>query len=108
MIAPDFPEPLEDSSAKEGQPHELICRVTGQPPPHVSWFKNGVCVDTCRDYSMSVSEAGVCTLGFQEVFIEDQAEFTCRAVNPVGDADTTAKLQVEREHFGPSVQFVGQ
>ena len=97
MIPPDFPEPLEDSVAKEGQPHQLICRASGQPQPEISWFKNGICVDNCRDYSIVSNDNGLCTLAFQEVFIEDQAEFTCRAINPVGDADTSAKLNVERK-----------
>ena len=95
MVAPEFSEPLVDTVAKEGQPHQLACRVTGQPLPDVSWFKDGTCVDTCRDYCITFNN-GLCTLSFQEVFIEDQAEFSCRAANPVGDADTCAKLVVER------------
>ena len=101
MIPPEFVEPLIDSTAREGQPHEMSCRVVGIPLPEVSWFKNGVCIDSSRDYRFAF-ENGVCTLFFPQVFIEDGAFFECRAFNEAGDADTVAQLTVERKLKLPS------
>ena len=96
-MAPEFIEPLLDSKAREGQPHQLNCRVSGIPPPIVSWFKNGVCIDSNRDYAtLFDSSSGLCTLSLAHVFVEDGATFECRASNEAGDADTAAQLTVER------------
>lgn len=96
MVPPEFVEPLMDSTAREGQPHEMSCRVIGVPLPEVSWFKNGACIDGSRDYRFAF-ENGACTLFFPQVFIEDGAFFECRAFNEAGDADTGAQLIVERK-----------
>ena len=98
LLPPEFIEPLMDSTAREGQPHQLSCRVVGAPLPVISWYKNGVCVDHCRDYIISFN-TGLCTLRFSQVFVEDDAMFECRACNEVGDADTSAKLTVERKEM---------
>jgi titin len=87
---------LIDSTAREGQPHQLVCRVVGIPAPLISWYKNGVCVDHSRDYIITYDD-GLCTLSFSQVFVEDGAMFECRAANEAGDADTAATLIVERK-----------
>ena len=98
LIPPEFTDSLMDTVAKEGQPHQLTCRVMGYPVPTVSWYKNGVCVDNCQDYSIAYDgNSGDCYLSFEEVFIEDQAEYVCRAQNLVGEADTGCHLLVERK-----------
>lgn len=96
-MAPEFIEPLLDSKAREGQPHQLHCRVSGIPSPIVSWYKNGVCIDSNRDYAtLFDSTSGLCTLSLANVFVEDGTTFECRASNEAGDADTAARLTVER------------
>ena len=98
LSAPEFVQVLEESVAREGQPHRLSCRLTGHPQPVVSWFKNGICVDHCRDYVISEdgNEEICCQLSFAQVFVEDGAVFECRARNEAGEAATSAKLTVER------------
>ena len=98
LIPPEFTVPLMEAVAKEGQPHQLTCKVVGHPLPAVSWYKNGICVDHCPDYTITFDN-GNCILGFDEVFIEDQAEYTCKAINLVGDADTATMLIVERKLY---------
>ena len=100
VLPPEFVESLIDSTAREGQPHQMSCRVIGRPFPTVSWYKNGVEVDAnqCRDYHITCQEDnGLCTLSFAKVFVEDGAVFECRACNEAGDADTSANLTVERK-----------
>lgn len=31
----------QDVKVKEGKSSKLVCRVSGQPPPKVTWFKDG-------------------------------------------------------------------
>lgn len=96
-MPPIFVEPLVDTTAREGQPHKICCRVTGVPPPDVSWFKNGSCVDHSRDYLITTLDDGLCQLELAQVFVEDGATFECRARNEAGEAVTSARLNVERK-----------
>lgn len=107
MLPPEFIESLIDTTAREGQPHQLSCRVIGHPLPLISWYKNGTCVDHCRDYVITFDN-GLCTLSFSQVFVEDGAVFECRASNEAGDADTVATLTVERKLIKIIISFIYQ
>lgn len=41
MCPPDFTTRLVDTVINDGQPLELTCKVTGDPEPQITWFKNG-------------------------------------------------------------------
>jgi len=41
MCPPDFSTRLLDTSVNDGQSLELICKVTGDPEPQITWLKNG-------------------------------------------------------------------
>lgn len=41
MCPPDFSTRLVDTTVNDGQPLELICKVTGDPEPQITWLKNG-------------------------------------------------------------------
>lgn len=91
---PMFVKPLESASAREGTPFQFRAVVTGNPLPTVSWYKNDICVDNSLDYVIKYNN-GEATLKFDEVFLEDQAVFKCRATNPSGFEDSCAQLTVE-------------
>jgi hypothetical protein len=92
-IAPIFTSALKDGIANEGNPYEFRCRVSGHPPPQVSWFKNGICIDKSRHYTIGESE-GECVLKIDKVYLEDSCEFSCKASNQAGYTQTVAKLSV--------------
>lgn len=94
MTPPMFVKPLESSTATEGSSFQFKAVVTGNPLPQISWFKNDMCVDNSPDYIIKYVN-GEATLKFEQVFLEDQALFKCRAVNSSGFEDSIAQLTVE-------------
>ena len=92
-IAPVFIAKLEDGRVQEGCQFEFRCRVTGHPLPQLSWFRNGVCIDKSRQYTMTDFD-GECVLKIEKVHIEDSGEFSCKASNQVGYALTAGKIIV--------------
>lgn len=94
LVPPTFVKFLENGFAKEGGSFEFRCTVAGNPLPTVQWFKNDGCVDHVKDYCISYNN-GEAVLRFEEVFLEDQAVFTCKATNMVGTAQCSAGLSVQ-------------
>lgn len=95
---PMFVKPLESATAREGESFQFRCVVTGNPLPTVQWFKNDISVDNSTDFVIAYNN-GEATLQFEEIFLEDQAVFKCRATNLSGFEDTFAQLTVERKYF---------
>lgn len=95
---PVFVRELTNGAAKEGGTFEFRCNVSGNPLPTVQWYKNDVCIDNLRDFLISFNN-GEAVLRFEEVFLEDQAVFRCKATNPMGYAESSATLRVERMFF---------
>lgn len=93
---PAFIKFLESGRAKEGASFVFHCLVSGNPLPNVQWFKNDICIDNSPDYVITFNN-GEAVLRFEEVFLEDQALFTCKASNPLGTVQSTASLSVERK-----------
>lgn len=94
--APVFTVPLCTGHVKETDSFAFQVVVTGHPLPVVQWFKNDICIDQVPDYTITFNN-GQATLRIDEVCLEDQATFMCRAKNPAGNAETTAKLFVQRK-----------
>ncbi|XP_062540644.1 titin isoform X2 [Armigeres subalbatus] len=96
-VPPVFSQKLENGTAIEGQPFQYRCTVSGNPQPaEVHWFKNDTCIDGSIDYRISYDPStGESSLSFEQVFLEDQACYGCRASNECGSDETTANLTVE-------------
>lgn len=47
-------------------------------------------------------KGGIATLAINEVFPEDEGQYTCKATNAMGTAETTCKLTVKRKSAVPS------
>lgn len=95
---PLFTRKLENTIVEESETTVLECHVIGTPTPSVSWYKNELNIDHVPDYETTFKD-GVCRLVIEETFLEDDAQYICRAVSPVGEAATTAKLTVKRNIF---------
>ena len=93
---PVFVKELIASVAAEGSSHRMECIVEGNPLPTVQWFKNDVNIDNSPDYVITYNN-GEAVLKFDEVFLEDKATYTCKAANRLGQASTSAFLDVERK-----------
>lgn len=94
MSPPLFAKELSPSVALEGSTHQLECNVQGNPLPTVQWFKNDVNIDNSPDYVTTYNN-GEAILKFEEVYVDDQATYTCKAANRIGHAATSATLTVE-------------
>ncbi|XP_037939332.1 uncharacterized protein LOC119672375 isoform X4 [Teleopsis dalmanni] len=94
MIPPRFVRQLESGKAIEGSTYQFSCAVSGNPLPIVQWYKNDKCIDDSPDYIINYNN-GEATLRFEEVFLEDDAVYTCSASNPAGIEHCSASLLVE-------------
>ncbi|KAG0730306.1 Muscle M-line assembly protein unc-89 [Chionoecetes opilio] len=93
LSPPVFTRRLEDTTTQEGSSFQLEATVEGNPLPTVSWCKNGSSIDESPDYVITFNN-GECVLRFEEVFLEDQAEYSCRATSGLGEDNTKALLTV--------------
>lgn len=98
QLPPEFIKELQDSKAEENSSHRFECRVTGNPLPTVQWFKNDVNIDNCPDYTTMYNN-GEAVLVVEEVTLENQGTYSCKASNRLGQAASTALLSVEREYL---------
>ncbi|XP_037721818.1 uncharacterized protein LOC119554814 isoform X23 [Drosophila subpulchrella] len=94
LVPPRILRFLESGKATEGSSFQFACVVAGVPLPTVQWFKNDKCIDDSPDYVISYNN-GEATLKFEEVFLEDDAVYTCSASNPAGIEHCSASLIVE-------------
>ncbi|XP_017842327.1 uncharacterized protein LOC108599780 isoform X4 [Drosophila busckii] len=94
LVAPRIVRFLESGKATEGTAFQFNCVVSGVPLPTVQWFKNDKCIDDSPDYVISYNN-GEATLRFDEVFLEDDAVYTCSASNAAGIEHCSASLIVE-------------
>ncbi|XP_037781353.1 LOW QUALITY PROTEIN: titin-like [Penaeus monodon] len=104
MAPPLFTKRLVDSAAEEGSSYQLEATVEGHPLPVVSWSKDGKCVDESPDYVITFNN-GECVLRFEEVFVEDQAEYQCKATNDLGEDITKARLTVTAVELSERPKF---
>lgn len=93
LAPPTFVRMLQPGVAKEGGVFQFECKVEGNPLPTVQWFKNNECIDSSPDYAITYNN-GEAVLRFEKVRIEDKAEYTCKATNDLGLAQSTANLVV--------------
>ncbi|CAG9824336.1 unnamed protein product [Phaedon cochleariae] len=93
LLAPTFVKHLEASTAREGSTFQFECRVEGNPLPTVQWYKDTVCIDNSSDYIITYNN-GDAVLKFEHVYLEDKADYTCKACNQMGIAQSTANLVV--------------
>uniref|UniRef100_A0A914BVB7 Basement membrane proteoglycan n=1 Tax=Acrobeloides nanus TaxID=290746 RepID=A0A914BVB7_9BILA len=80
-------------NGKPGDRHQLRCHTTGIPTPEVSWTGPGG-----NPIAHDVTDLGGGVLEFASARKEHEGEYTCHAVNSVGEASDTGTI-----HLGPSI-----
>lgn len=93
-LAPKFVEYLQDQALLEGGRCILRAKITGSPEPQITWFKDGVAILGNSDY-FTENQNGVCSLTIEETFVADSANWSVRASNCAGYAESHAKLTVK-------------
>ncbi|KAI4880663.1 hypothetical protein NFI96_013451 [Prochilodus magdalenae] len=93
--APTFTLVIQDVEVVEGSAARFDCKIEGYPDPEVVWYKDDQPIKETRHFQIDYEEDGHCSLVISEVCPDDDAKYTCKAVNSLGEASCTAELMVE-------------
>ncbi|XP_009075123.1 PREDICTED: myosin light chain kinase, smooth muscle isoform X2 [Acanthisitta chloris] len=94
-VKPYFTKKILDMEVVEGSAARFDCKIEGYPDPEVMWYKDDQPVKESRHFQIDYDEEGNCSLTIAEVCGDDDAKYTCKAVNSLGEATCTADLLVE-------------
>lgn len=94
--APMFTLPVKDIKVQENQPVHFEARLipVGDPKLKVTWLRNGVPLEASNRLT-TMHDFGYVALNMKYVNPEDSGTYTCRAVNELGQAVTSAQLIVK-------------
>ncbi|XP_061547595.1 myosin light chain kinase, smooth muscle-like isoform X2 [Phycodurus eques] len=92
---PSFSTVIQDVEVVEGSAARFDCKIEGYPDPEVVWYKDEQPIKETRHYQIDYDEDGNCSLVISEVSGDDDAKYTVKAVNNLGEATCTAELLVE-------------
>lgn len=102
VIVPELNEvpptvtPLADLTVPEGSPARFVTSLGGVPPPKVVWVREGHIIKQSRDFQMN-QDQGSASLVIRHTYPEDEGVYVCRATNASGQAETSARLTVQRK-----------
>ncbi|XP_023372047.1 myosin light chain kinase, smooth muscle isoform X1 [Otolemur garnettii] len=99
-IKPYFSKTIRDLEVVEGSAARFDCKIEGYPDPEVVWFKDDQSIRESRHFQIDYDEDGNCSLIISDVCGDDDAKYTCKAVNSLGEATCTAELIVETMEEG--------
>ncbi|KAJ6665436.1 hypothetical protein lerEdw1_003276, partial [Lerista edwardsae] len=94
-VKPYFTKTIQDIEVVEGSAARFDCKIEGYPDPEVIWYKDDQSIKESRHFQIDYDEDGNCSLTISEVCGDDDAKYTCKAVNNLGEATCTAELIVE-------------
>ncbi|XP_066477490.1 myosin light chain kinase, smooth muscle [Tiliqua scincoides] len=94
-VKPYFTKTIQDIEVVEGSAARFDCKIEGYPDPEVIWYKDDQSIKESRHFQIDYDEDGNCSLTISEVCGDDDAKYTCKAVNSLGEATCTAELIVE-------------
>ncbi len=99
-VAPEIETSPEDTTALAGTTAILKCSARGDPPPTLSWWRNGELVNVSGDPRVQVHENGSLTI--ENVMMEDVGVYQCVAENSQGQEESDgAMLTVDGEGLPP-------
>lgn len=96
--APRFVAQLNGPTSRvEGQSAHYECRIEPYPDPNlkVEWFHNGKPLQTGHRFRTSY-DFGFASLDVLTVYGEDSGQYTCKATNRLGTAQSSINLSVQR------------
>ncbi|XP_025833492.1 twitchin isoform X4 [Agrilus planipennis] len=94
MCPPKFTKELKDLTINDGESLTLSCIVQGDPEPQVTWTKNSKTLSSSDIIDLKYKN-GIATLHINEVFPEDEGDYTCKATNSLGTVETTCHLTIK-------------
>ncbi|XP_036175866.1 striated muscle preferentially expressed protein kinase isoform X3 [Myotis myotis] len=103
-LAPLFTRLLEDLEVLEGRTARFDCKISGTPPPSVTWTHFGRAVEESENLRLR-QDGGLHSLHIAHVGSEDEGLYAVSASNTHGQAHCSAQLYVEEPRTaatGPS------
>ncbi|XP_063273175.1 obscurin-like [Prinia subflava] len=91
--APSFVEELMDQAAAAGQCVTLSCRTAAHSSLHISWFRDGIPVQSSSRILISSTLKHFQLLTILSVNAEDFGIYTCVATNSLGSASTSCVIR---------------
>lgn len=91
--APVFISPLRSLTTAEGSSPSFCCAISAEPPPQVTWFRDG---EVLHDPDLYIfdSRRDEYSLLIHDVLMEDGGVYECHATNTHGVASSVATLTV--------------
>lgn len=73
----------------------IECHVDAKPAAEIEWFKNGAPLTEREGLEIQNTPDGACRLKIEQFRESDVGEYKCVAKNPLGSAETSARLTLE-------------
>lgn len=99
---PSFTSELTASPAKEGEPYRLYCRISGEPKPTMTWFKDGDEIPLSNRVK-STFDGQSCELSFTDLTLDDSGNYKCVIANDLGKVESSAEVDVKKRSRKPEV-----
>ncbi|XP_063789922.1 striated muscle preferentially expressed protein kinase [Pseudophryne corroboree] len=100
-LAPLFTRKMSDRDVVEGRTARLDCKISGTPPPVITWTHFDHPVEESETFHIE-RERGHYTLLITHVSSEDEGQYTVTARNQHGEAECSAELYVEEPRLAAS------
>ncbi|XP_035517026.1 immunoglobulin-like and fibronectin type III domain-containing protein 1 [Morone saxatilis] len=91
---PSFSVPLKMHNCPESYECYMSCAVTGNPKPHVTWYRNNVSLNSNSNYYIT-NTCGVCSMVILKVGPKDSGDYSVIADNSLGRVECSTKLVVK-------------
>ena len=91
-VPPSIRDSSDDVFATQGSSVRLLCEVSGDPKPQVTWTKNGFRLSDV-DPHYFIAESG--SLDIFSVDVQDTATYSCSAINVAGSMEKRIRLLVQ-------------
>lgn len=88
---PEILEPLRSVTVRKTEEITLSTTIVGNPEPTIKWFKD----DNPLSNALLGKYGNTYSLRIKHAKLSDTAEYTVKATNSLGTAETTSKLTVE-------------
>ena len=92
--APIIVKPLAPTFCKVGEAVKLEAVITGTPKPKVEWSHNGKSISIGENLKVAEKD-NIYTLSIENVTRTEDGEYTIKASNESGSAQTSANLSVQ-------------
>ncbi|CAH1801843.1 unnamed protein product [Owenia fusiformis] len=92
-VAPKFIKELLDQTVDDGANVTFSCKVEANPPPTIIWRHNDKLIKSNADFKQMFSQ-NEAKMVVNEVFPDDNGDYTCIARNSAGEASTMCTLRV--------------